>query len=262
MLIGLGRADWVLVENVVFGVVKIVLLVALATALPDEGIFASWTLPLILIVVSGQRAGVPPARAASRRRPRGGGRAGPRPRPRALPHRGLLRVVALDRDHEPPAAHRAGRSPARSRARTSTSRGRSRTRCTCSAGTSACRSSPKARGHRSGSTSSRSARSPRARKIVVPLAVVGRVALAVDPAAVRSGVRRRRVAAAAAARALGDPERRHLHVPERGPRAAPDARGRRGHRGDVDQRDGALGRAARPLRADRVSAWPGWWRSR
>lgn len=51
VLTGLGRADWVLVENVVFGVVKIALLVALATALPDEGIFASWTLPLILIVV-------------------------------------------------------------------------------------------------------------------------------------------------------------------------------------------------------------------
>jgi len=51
VLIGLGRADWVLVENVVFGVLKIALLVALATALPAEGIFASWTLPLIVIVV-------------------------------------------------------------------------------------------------------------------------------------------------------------------------------------------------------------------
>jgi O-antigen/teichoic acid export membrane protein/aminoglycoside phosphotransferase (APT) family kinase protein len=51
VLTGLGRADWVLVENVIFGVVKIVLLVALAVALPKEGIFASWTLPLILFVV-------------------------------------------------------------------------------------------------------------------------------------------------------------------------------------------------------------------
>ncbi len=51
VLTGLGRADWVLVENVIFGVVKIGLLVALAVALPREGIFASWTLPLILIVV-------------------------------------------------------------------------------------------------------------------------------------------------------------------------------------------------------------------
>ena len=51
VLTGLGRADWVLYENVVYGVVKIGLLVALATALPDEGVFASWTLPLIAIVV-------------------------------------------------------------------------------------------------------------------------------------------------------------------------------------------------------------------
>ncbi len=51
VLTGLGRADWVLIENVIFGVVKIVLLVALATALPKTGIFASWTLPLVLIVV-------------------------------------------------------------------------------------------------------------------------------------------------------------------------------------------------------------------
>jgi O-antigen/teichoic acid export membrane protein/aminoglycoside phosphotransferase len=51
VLAGLGRADWVLVENAIFGVVKILLLVALAVALPKEGIFASWTLPLIVIVV-------------------------------------------------------------------------------------------------------------------------------------------------------------------------------------------------------------------
>ena len=52
VLIGLGRADWVLTETVAFGVIKIVLLVALATALPDEGIFASWTLPLVVVVVA------------------------------------------------------------------------------------------------------------------------------------------------------------------------------------------------------------------
>jgi O-antigen/teichoic acid export membrane protein/aminoglycoside phosphotransferase (APT) family kinase protein len=51
VLIGLGRADWVLTETAVFGVLKIVLLVALATALPDEGIFASWALPLLVVVV-------------------------------------------------------------------------------------------------------------------------------------------------------------------------------------------------------------------
>ena len=38
---------------------------------------------------------------------------------------------------------------------------------------------------------------------------------------------------------------------ERGPGAASDARGRRRHRGDVDQRDGALGAPARPVRARR-----------
>jgi O-antigen/teichoic acid export membrane protein/aminoglycoside phosphotransferase len=52
VLIGLGRADWVFVENVAFGIAKIVLLIALATALPDEGIFASWTLPLLVVVLA------------------------------------------------------------------------------------------------------------------------------------------------------------------------------------------------------------------
>jgi O-antigen/teichoic acid export membrane protein/aminoglycoside phosphotransferase len=51
VLIGLRRADWVLVETVAFGVLKVVLLVALAASLPDEGIFVSWTLPLVLMVV-------------------------------------------------------------------------------------------------------------------------------------------------------------------------------------------------------------------
>lgn len=51
VLIGLGRADWVLVENSAFGVAKIVVLVALAAALPEQGIFASWTLPLVFVVV-------------------------------------------------------------------------------------------------------------------------------------------------------------------------------------------------------------------
>jgi O-antigen/teichoic acid export membrane protein/aminoglycoside phosphotransferase len=51
VLIGLGRADWVMAENVAFGIIKIVLLIALATALPDVGIFASWTMPLIVVVV-------------------------------------------------------------------------------------------------------------------------------------------------------------------------------------------------------------------
>jgi O-antigen/teichoic acid export membrane protein/aminoglycoside phosphotransferase len=51
VLIGLGRADWVLVETIVFGLLKIGLLFVLAGALPDEGIFASWALPLIVVVI-------------------------------------------------------------------------------------------------------------------------------------------------------------------------------------------------------------------
>ena len=51
VLTGLGRADWVLVENALYGVVKIVALVLLATLLPTTGIFAAWTLPLLLFVV-------------------------------------------------------------------------------------------------------------------------------------------------------------------------------------------------------------------
>lgn len=51
VLVGLHRAGTVLAENASFGVVKIVLLLALATALPHSGIFVSWTAPLLLIVV-------------------------------------------------------------------------------------------------------------------------------------------------------------------------------------------------------------------
>jgi O-antigen/teichoic acid export membrane protein len=50
VLIGLGRSDWVFTETVAFGVLKIVLLVAFAAALPDQGIFLSWTVPLVLLV--------------------------------------------------------------------------------------------------------------------------------------------------------------------------------------------------------------------
>jgi O-antigen/teichoic acid export membrane protein len=52
VLIGLRKATYVLVENVGFGVVKIVLLVVLASALPNDGIFISWTLPLGVVVVA------------------------------------------------------------------------------------------------------------------------------------------------------------------------------------------------------------------
>jgi O-antigen/teichoic acid export membrane protein len=52
VLIGLRKATYVLVENVAFGIVKIVLLVVLASALPKDGIFISWTLPLLAVVVA------------------------------------------------------------------------------------------------------------------------------------------------------------------------------------------------------------------
>jgi hypothetical protein len=55
VLVGLRNAFWVFVENAAFGVVKLVLLVLLVTALPDNtGIYVSWMLPAL--VAAGQRA--------------------------------------------------------------------------------------------------------------------------------------------------------------------------------------------------------------
>jgi O-antigen/teichoic acid export membrane protein/aminoglycoside phosphotransferase (APT) family kinase protein len=50
-LTGLREATWVPLENFVFAIIKIGLLVGLATFLADLGIFASWVLPLLLILV-------------------------------------------------------------------------------------------------------------------------------------------------------------------------------------------------------------------
>lgn len=53
VLVGLGRSPWVPVENAVFGVLKVALLVLLVGVMPELGIFAAWTLvmpPLILLV--------------------------------------------------------------------------------------------------------------------------------------------------------------------------------------------------------------------
>ncbi len=51
VLVGLRSAFWVLVENGIFGAVKIVLLVFLVTVLPGPpGIYASWMLPVIVAV--------------------------------------------------------------------------------------------------------------------------------------------------------------------------------------------------------------------
>jgi O-antigen/teichoic acid export membrane protein len=50
VLVGMRSAVWVPVENVAFGIVKILLLVALAAALPGTGIYISWVLPAIAAV--------------------------------------------------------------------------------------------------------------------------------------------------------------------------------------------------------------------
>ncbi|HEY3020319.1 MAG TPA: hypothetical protein VGJ32_09005 [Solirubrobacteraceae bacterium] len=52
VLTALGRAVWVPIENAVFSVLKVALLVALASALPVYGIFASWTVAMLLSVVA------------------------------------------------------------------------------------------------------------------------------------------------------------------------------------------------------------------
>jgi O-antigen/teichoic acid export membrane protein len=51
VLIAVRRAMYVLLENTSYGIVKIVLLVGLAAALPSTGIFISWTLPLVAVVL-------------------------------------------------------------------------------------------------------------------------------------------------------------------------------------------------------------------
>jgi O-antigen/teichoic acid export membrane protein len=51
-LTGLRRATWVLTENTLFGLTKIALLSVLVLVAPGIGIFASWTLPVPLIIIS------------------------------------------------------------------------------------------------------------------------------------------------------------------------------------------------------------------
>jgi O-antigen/teichoic acid export membrane protein len=48
VLVGLRSAVWVPVENGTFGIVKILLLLALATSLPHAGIYISWMLPVAI----------------------------------------------------------------------------------------------------------------------------------------------------------------------------------------------------------------------
>jgi O-antigen/teichoic acid export membrane protein len=48
VLIGMRGAPWVAIENGIFGVAKIALLVAFAVALPHLGIYISWMLPVVI----------------------------------------------------------------------------------------------------------------------------------------------------------------------------------------------------------------------
>jgi O-antigen/teichoic acid export membrane protein len=55
VLTGLRRTAWVPVENAAFSVAKVGLVVLLASAMPEHGVFVSWLLPLVaaVVVVSG-----------------------------------------------------------------------------------------------------------------------------------------------------------------------------------------------------------------
>lgn len=50
-MVGLRQAVWVPIENTVFGVAKLVLLILFAATFQRHGIFASWTLPVVAAVV-------------------------------------------------------------------------------------------------------------------------------------------------------------------------------------------------------------------
>lgn len=90
ILTALRRAPWVPLENTVFGLVKLALLVGLAGVLVREGIFVSWTVPVLLAVVPVNLLiylRLLPARAAAV--PADDARRGP-------PLRSIGRFVALD----------------------------------------------------------------------------------------------------------------------------------------------------------------------
>ena len=52
ILVSLGKASWVPVENISWGIVKLVVLVALATSLPELGIGLAWILPAVVAAVA------------------------------------------------------------------------------------------------------------------------------------------------------------------------------------------------------------------
>ena len=51
VLTGLRSAVWIPVENAAFGIAKIFLLVGLATAFPAEGVFLSWVIPMVIVLL-------------------------------------------------------------------------------------------------------------------------------------------------------------------------------------------------------------------
>ena len=51
VLVGLRQATWVPIENTVFALAKIALLIGFASILPAYGIFASWSLPAVFLVL-------------------------------------------------------------------------------------------------------------------------------------------------------------------------------------------------------------------
>lgn len=51
VLVGLRSSVWVPVENTLFGIAKIILLVLFATNFPHEGVYLSWIIPMILLLV-------------------------------------------------------------------------------------------------------------------------------------------------------------------------------------------------------------------
>jgi len=51
VLIGLRQAIWVPIENIVYGAMKLILLILFAAPFPEFGIFAAWTIPALFLLL-------------------------------------------------------------------------------------------------------------------------------------------------------------------------------------------------------------------
>ncbi len=51
VLVGLRQAKWVPLENIIYALIKLALIVIFATAMPEHGIFMSWTVPVLLLTL-------------------------------------------------------------------------------------------------------------------------------------------------------------------------------------------------------------------